>query len=561
MKFKIRRPFLFLLVIFLSSSYRLVADYWTQKANYPGNGRSRAFCFSIDDKGYFGCGDNGSYASDFWQYDTTSNTWTQKASFGGGGRWSGVSFSVAGFGFAGLGWSSTMMDDIWKYDPVADTWTQMNNFPGGQRQVPISFTIGTKAYLTTGRNNSNIFQNDLWEYDPVTDGWTQKANIPGSTRSQPFAFSIDGLGYMGGGFNQSLTGLNDFYEYDPVTNTWTPKASLPAAGRGDPAGFSIGCMGYTGTGQTLPVSGVLNDFWEFNPSSNQWVAKATFGGSARDESSFFSIGGKGYIGLGGVNGGSLTNDFWEYTPDTTCITVVPVASFIAPNHICPGTCTDFTNLSGNATSFLWTFTGANPSTSTDTDPVNICYATPGNYSVTLIASNANGSDTLTLNNFITVYPYPSPQGITQSGDTLFAITGAVNYQWYHDGLQIPGATDYFYVAAEGGDYNVVATDANGCEVEAAIFDVIANLQNVNSARENDFIFPNPVSDKLEIQNCGNGGVAEISLYNMTGELVKSEIIKFRDGKITMDCRDVPAGTYHLKIDAGGRMLQKQVIKQ
>lgn len=53
------------------------------------------------------------------------------------------------------------------------------------------------------------------------------------------------------------------------------------------------------------------------------------------------------------------------------------------------------------------------------NPIGICYNSPGQYDVMLIASNANGIDTLFLPNFVTVYPYPAPQGITQSGDTLF----------------------------------------------------------------------------------------------------------------------------------------------
>src|SRR6185295_7923674 len=127
--------------------------------------------------------------------------------------------------------------------------------------------------------------------------------------------------------------------------------------------------------------------------------------------------------------------------------------------------TDFTNLSLNTTSCQWYFAGAIPDTSTDINPSNICYPNAGSYDVQLIATNANGSDTLLLTNYITVYPSPSPQAISQNGDTLFAITGSTSYQWYFNTNIIIGATDYFYVATASGDYNVVATDVNGCEVE------------------------------------------------------------------------------------------------
>jgi len=561
MKTGFYKAFLILVIFFPLMTVISKADYWTQKANYPGAGSSRAFCFSIGDKGYFGCGDLGGSASDFWQYDTTSNTWSQMASFGGGGRWSGLSFSVNGYGYAGLGWGSMMMSDIWKYDPVANSWTQMNNFPTGQRQVPTSFVIGNKAYVGTGRNNGNVFQNDLWEYDPVADSWTQKANVPGPTRSQPFGFSIDGLGYIGGGFDQALVGLNDFYEYDPVADTWTQKASIPASGRGDPAGFAIGCRGYSGTGQTLPNSAVLNDLWEFNPTNNQWTAKTSFGGSARDEASFFVIGEKAYLGLGGVNGGSLTHDFWEYTPDTTCFQVFPLASFTASNHICPGTCTDFVNTSTGATSYFWTFNGANPSVSTDMNPANICYATPGNYTVTLIATNAFGSDTVTLNNFMTVYPYPAPQGIIQIGDTLFANAGAVNYQWYLDGVLINGATDYFYVAPVSGNYNVVVTDVNGCEVEAAIFDVVAGLTPALSKGEGVTAFPNPVTDMLTIINPKSGESLNIIIYNHLGEKVFESTQENSPAELTLDLNALPAGIFHTEINSKKNIYRNMFLKQ
>ena len=91
---------------------------------------------------------------------------------------------------------------------------------------------------------------------------------------------------------------------------------------------------------------------------------------------------------------------------------------------------------------------------------------------------------------------------------------------------MPGATDYFYVASEGGNYNVVATDANGCEVEAVIFDVVADVQLAIGSGQ-FAIFPNPVDDKFTILNLdarltkahrGVKSTIEVSLYNLFGEL-------------------------------------------
>ncbi|CAN5610385.1 hypothetical protein BH11BAC1_BH11BAC1_02690 [soil metagenome] len=243
--------------------------------------------------------------------------------------------------------------------------------------------------------------------------------------------------------------------------------------------------------------------------------------------------------------------------------ILPISAFTAPNNICPGTCTGFTNLSTNATSFLWTFTGGNPASSIDVNPVNICYTSPGNYSVSLIATNTNGSDTLTLNNYITVFPAPPPQSIIQSGDTLFALPGAGTYQWYFNGNIINGATNYFYVAPTSGDYNVVATDANECEVEAAVFNVTAGLQSTVDSQQL-MVFPNPVEEELSISNLQNA-TTSVSVYDMIGKKVYStEEISgsgIHRGQLTVDCRLLPSGLYYIEIAIGEKISRNKFLKQ
>jgi|GEM_PF-1130766 len=250
-----------------------------------------------------------------------------------------------------------------------------------------------------------------------------------------------------------------------------------------------------------------------------------------------------------------------------CVGSTISALFTAPNHICPGTCTDFTNLSVNATTYLWSFPGATPSVSTDVNPAVICYNTPGNYDVSLIASGVNGSDTLTLPNYITVYPYPAPQGITQVGDTLFANQGAVSYQWYRWGILIPGATDYFYVVQGGGDYNVVATDIHGCEVEAVIFDVVASVQSTVDSQQLT-VFPNPVTDKCIIHNAfpiaigiTMGAEINVSVYNVFGEkvLTQSSVNSNRD-PISVDVSQLTPSIYYLETTDGKRVFRNKFVK-
>lgn len=85
----------------------------------------------------------------------------------------------------------------------------------------------------------------------------------------------------------------------------------------------------------------------------------------------------------------------------------PIADFtpVETQYVCAGSSLTFTDVSynGQATSYSWNFQGGTPSTSTDSTPT-IQYNTPGTYSVSLTASNAQGSDNMTRTNYVVVMP-------------------------------------------------------------------------------------------------------------------------------------------------------------
>ena len=163
---------------------------------------------------------------------------------------------------------------------------------------------------------------------------------------------------------------------------------------------------------------------------------------------------------------------------------------------------------------------------------------------------------------MTVYPYPSPQGIFQNGDTLFANAGAVSYQWYQDGTLVPGATDYFYVATISGNYNVVATDNNGCEVEAVIFDVIASTTPLSLGEGSGVrLFPNPVTDKIEIKNLAAGKRIAASVYNQSGEKIL-ELNKITTAEnLFFDVTPLASGFYYLQLSSDKNIYHSRFIKQ
>ncbi len=99
----------------------------------------------------------------------------------------------------------------------------------------------------------------------------------------------------------------------------------------------------------------------------------------------------------------------------------------------------FDQSSTGSTSWNWAFEGGTPSTSILQNPV-IEYSTAGVYDVSLIASNGNSSDTLTLEDFINVSSLPGsapePTGpefvCSNSGNTQYStdgLTGITTYDW------------------------------------------------------------------------------------------------------------------------------------
>lgn len=97
------------------------------------------------------------------------------------------------------------------------------------------------------------------------------------------------------------------------------------------------------------------------------------------------------------------------TTTQTVTIVTPPAAFFTANSTTG--CAPFTvqlnnNSSSNATSFAWQFPGGSPATSTATNPT-VVYSTPGEYTVTLVATNAAGSSTATQTNYIQVITTPT----------------------------------------------------------------------------------------------------------------------------------------------------------
>jgi len=173
--------------------------------------------------------------------------------------------------------------------------------------------------------------------------------------------------------------------------------------------------------------------------------------------------------------GSDTETKTGYITVTENVVVLPVAEFIADATSLPeGNSVQFTDLSSDATSWAWTFNGGSPASSTLQDP-NVTYNAPGVYTVELTVSNADGSDTETKLDYITVievlYPpvadFSSNTTVIDEGQSVqFSDMSSNNpnaWTWTFEGASTPSSNaqnpSVSYPAA--GTYSVTLVAVNG----------------------------------------------------------------------------------------------------
>ncbi|WP_055443940.1 T9SS type A sorting domain-containing protein [Lacinutrix himadriensis] len=173
----------------------------------------------------------------------------------------------------------------------------------------------------------------------------------------------------------------------------------------------------------------------------------------------------------------------------------PIADFSVDNSsICIDTnnTVNFTDIStGTPTSWSWTFEGGNPATSTAENPT-VTYATSGTYDVTLLVTNAIGSDSEMKGNYIT----------TLTGISCPIITCATKAS-PNVPLNIPitgtSGTTTSTVAISGGD---VITDVNVLNLigtHSYLGDLQATLTSPNGTVVSLFSYICGGNDDFDIQ--------------------------------------------------------------
>ena len=185
---------------------------------------------------------------------------------------------------------------------------------------------------------------------------------------------------------------------------------------------------------------------------------------------------------------TATNPCGQSVKEISVIVTAPIsAAFSAtPLQGCAPLTVTFNNEStGNVTSWMWTFEGGTPATSTDQNPT-VTYLEPGAYNVSLTVSNGSFQNSTQLTDYIVVNGAPAatftslnPPG-SPSVQFNNTTTGASSYHWdFGDGATSEAAdTSHTYEA--DGTYTVTLIATNACGSDTAMQEVTILLPPVAS---------------------------------------------------------------------------------
>ncbi|MBL7719579.1 MAG: SBBP repeat-containing protein [Flavipsychrobacter sp.] len=167
--------------------------------------------------------------------------------------------------------------------------------------------------------------------------------------------------------------------------------------------------------------------------------------------------------------------------------------------------------------------------------------------VTVYAYN-NCDTTAVISLYVVVNPLPATPVVSQAGNVLS--TGVyASYQWYLNGVLIPGATSATHTATQGGTYQVVVTDTNGCSATSANLPVSASLLQSSNTLQ---VYPNPHQGRFSVRGTlpAASGAATMRILDVTGRVVQQEEIRIENGQLDYEVNMAPGtaqGTYFIQL--------------
>jgi hypothetical protein len=124
-------------------------------------------------------------------------------------------------------------------------------------------------------------------------------------------------------------------------------------------------------------------------------------------------------------------------------------------------------------------------------------------------------------------------------------------------MLLQGAITYYLISPPNGVYAVQVTNSYGCVVTSDM--IVVNVGVEEIALEDQLnIYPNPVTDVLNVQWKNTNESATLSIRDLSGRLVLSE--RVANGNAVLDLSNLSSGNYILELQTEEGSLRKQVVK-
>lgn len=242
--------------------------------------------------------------------------------------------------------------------------------------------------------------------------------------------------------------------------------------------------------------------------------------------------------------------------------------------ICSGQSISYYNTTtGAPTSYSWAFQGGVPSTSTAMNPI-VNYPNAGDFSVTLIAYNANGSNAANQVNYIHVdssanasFTYAG----TGNGNVQFTNTSTgkapLSYVWTFQGATPNSSTQTNPTTTypTNGTFTAYLTASNSCGVNTYTSQITIDIVGLTDAFEGMLqLYPNPNEGNFVIE-MKNSEIKSLSfaLSDVQGKILHTEEIALSSGSIKhpISLPNLAAGTYFAKISTANKTANFKVVIQ
>ncbi|MGI6718740.1 MAG: PKD domain-containing protein [Bacteroidales bacterium] len=385
---------------------------------------------------------------------------------------------------------STSSNGALTFSFSSDYWTNYSGWKAiisceGGGEIIESPVANFTANATTIDEGSSVNFTDLSTNEPTSWSWIFEGGTPSTSTSQNPTVVYNTAGTYDVTLTVSNAGGTDTKK---ITNYITVNSVVETP-----------VANFTANATTIDEGGSVNftDLSTNEPTSWNWIFEGGIPSTStlQNPTVVYNTAGTYDVTLTVSNAGG--NDTKKITNYITVNSVVdsPVANFTADvTTIEEGGSVSFTDLSTNEpTSWNWIFEGGTPSTSTSQNPT-VVYNTAGTYDVTLIVSNAGGTDTKKITNYITVNSVvDSPVANFAADVTAFDAGDSVNFT----DLSTNEPTSWNWTFEGGIPSSSTAQNPTVVYNTAGTYDVtltVSNAGGTDTKKKTNYITVNPVVD-------------------------------------------------------------------